>query len=272
MRIRLCRLASTVYNSALSSGQRNTPREIKMYSTDGLWALLRYGRMAFMAIAAICSAGCSYASYTTPLATPIERTTQVPYAWSRIGEGGTVSIGDRLFWVRRYISGAREVVAISAPTKLLPFPTGGTWSKTHTYDNEDGHGLPIYTSPQYYRGSIGVILDDEDRLATKWPIVQVRGSKSGRRWALKADGGFFVVPDTLIEQWGVRYGGRQGAAYLFDIIDSANPTITQVTQSLQISSEEFFSGFTVKGVFIRGVEDLGSGVIRYSLRDDRVSK
>lgn len=244
-----------------------------MYSISGFGASsLRYGRIVLVAIAAICGTGCSYVSYTTRLASPVERTVQTPHAWSQIPDGGTATIGDRLFWVGRYLSGAREIVAIGAPPQLLPFPPGCTWAKTHTYDNEDGHGLSVYTCPQYYKGSIGVILDDEDKLATRRPIVQVRGSKSGRRWALNASGKFFVVPDTLLEQWGVRYGGRQGEAFVFDITGTPNPTITQVTQSLQVTPAEFFSGFTVKGVFIKGIEDMGSGRIKYSLRDERVSK
>jgi hypothetical protein len=235
--------------------------------------LVEVGRRTVFCLLIACGGvACSYSSYTTKLPTSTERTLKEPYSWSQLPSGGNASIGDRLFWVQRYISTAKERVTISSPSKLRPIPDGCVWSLTHSYDAEDGRGLFVYTCRDFYRGQVGVILDAEDKLSTKRPFVQVAGGKVGRRWASPTGVKFFEVPNTLIDSWGVRYGGRRGTEYVFEIVDGGNPSVSQIIQSLQISPAEFFSGFTVKGVFIKGLEDVGSGVIRYSLRDDRVTR
>jgi len=124
-------------------------------------------------------------------------------------------------------------------------------------------------------GQSVVILDEKDRLATDAPFVQATGQRVGRRWSTLEPLGakFFYVPETLIEAWGIRYGGARDSDYLFEIVESPNPSVTQVTQSLQISSKDFLEGFTVKGVLIQWYcRPAQRCVISYSLRDDRVAR
>lgn len=231
---------------------------------------LRWPRLLF-AFSLLAVSGC-FTSYTKPIATPKERNTHIPYAWSQLPSGGTASLGDRLFWVRRYVSGAKEIIAVQAPAKLKGFPSQAQWFHSHVYEGEDAPGAAVYTTKEYYNGAIGVIVDSEDKLVTRKPAVQVSGSKKGRRWSLPTGKPFFVIPDTLIEAWGVRYGGRKGTSYVFEIVDMHNPNASQITQSLEVTPNEFTSGFTVRGVVIKGLEDMGAGIIKYSLNDNRVAQ
>jgi hypothetical protein len=226
-------------------------------------------RTVLALLTAVPLGACFYSSHTTPVDPPVERGTVESGTWSKLPDAGMVSLGDRLFWVRRYVRGARERVDALPPSGLLPFPVDASWSKTQIFhDGNDSYS--VFTSPKYYDGDIGAILDSQDRLATRSPFVQVRGVKKGRRWAGQQGQRFFVLPDTLIEAWGLRYGGRRGDDYIFEVVDSPNPNVTQITQSLQIPVKDAFSGFTVRGVRVKLLSDSGDGVIRYTLRDNRI--
>lgn len=165
-----------------------------------------------------------------------------------------------------------EEVAVPAPPGLLPFPSRAAWSFTHLYNGDDGHEFPVYTSTAYYDGAIGVILDRDDNLATSKPLVQVAGSKRGRRWSIAGKGKFFEVPVELVEGWALRYGGRRGSDFLFEIVDAPNANVVQVVQAVQVSEVDFLRGFTVKGVLVTGLPGSQAGVIRYRVEDKRVRR
>lgn len=232
------------------------------------WALI---------LAAWLLTGCVYTVRTTPLQEPVERVLKEPYTWSSLSENGTASLGDLLFWLQRYQKGAREDVVISPPVGFPPVLASTHWAQTHTYASDDGKKYAVYSSDEYQTGSFGIIVDENLMPATEEPFVQLKGAKQGRQWSLQPAhqnrrAPIFFLPQSLIEAWGVRYGGRMGANYVIEIVDGSGVTVSQIRQSLHIPPEEFFKGFTVKGVFIRGVADVGGGKIQYALRDDRVDR
>lgn len=214
--------------------------------------------------------GCFSTSGLSRLEIPIERRINVAASFSVLPQGTcTASIGDVLFELRRYTTGAVERTARTTPPK--PFPIDARWTGTHSFAAEDGANYTVFTTPEYYGASVGVILDKEDKLATPRPLIYVSGLKKGHRIKLSAEGPFFFVPAELIESWGLRYGGRRGTDYAFEIIDKPNPTVTEIVQSIQVSEADFVAGFVVRDVRIRGTPDAENGVIRYTLGDTRAS-
>jgi hypothetical protein len=149
---------------------------------------------------------------TTSLKTPIDRTTIPSDYFSSIDlrkkTPSLASIGDELFVMNRFSTSNREVVTAIPPT-TDKFPYDSIWTGTHKYDDGTSEELIVYTTPTYYDGGIGVILDKYGQLATGYPLVQVEGSKAGRRWRLNATGKFFSRPSDNPVSWALRYGGQQ---------------------------------------------------------------
>lgn len=214
-----------------------------------------------------------YPQRTRPLDTPLARSLHEPRRFSELPKGElSATIGDELFVIRRFKSGAKEVVSVTAPAGLQPLPLGGTWRKTHNFTDDDGVDFSVWTSSAWYGGDLGAILDSDGRLATSKPFVQVGGAKRGRRWESSHRGQeFFSIPVEVIETWGLRFGGRRGKEFAFDIFERANPTVTTVAQSILVEESDFLTGFIVRGVRVRGVGVEGSGEIRFELYDTRSS-
>jgi hypothetical protein len=174
-----------------------------------------------------------------------------------------VSLGDTMFVLTRYRLTTEKLV-ISAPSGLRPLPTSGQWKITHQYREKY-----IYTNPNYYRGDIGFMADEDGRLYPQRYFMQVSGGKTGRTWPIDAQVGGLAFSRNVEQKevWGLRYGGRRGELTEFQIIDRANPTIVQVIQNLGISAEDIKSGFLVKGVLVKVTSEEKRGVVRYLVRD-----
>ena len=127
----------------------------------------------------------------------------------------------------------------------------------------------MYTHKDYNNGEIGVILDPNGIMATKKPYVQVAGYVANR-WGEEQPVPFFKRERTTIEVWGLRYGGKRGADYQFEVIDTVNPKEIEIVQEIMISPKEFASGFIVKGVLVRGISESGLGLLTYTVKDVRV--
>lgn len=253
--------------------ERERQRACVVLEPSRIPGLRRRGRGAAPLVLLLASACVLYSPNTTPLEAPLQRVLKEPSLFSQLPQGEqTASIGDELFVLRRYVTGAVEEVALLAPPTLAPFPVRATWSRTHVYDGDDGHQLPVFTSEAYYNGAIGVILDNEDYLATRKPMVQVAGAKRGRRWSIAGHGKFFEVPVELVEAWALRYGGRKGADFAFEIVNKPDSNVVQVIQALQISEADFLRGFTVKGVLVTGLARSEAGIIRYRVEDKRIDR
>jgi len=145
---------------------------------------------------------------------------------------------------------------------LQPLPGIVGWSNTWTYTGRDAAGAKIYTNESFYNGSIGVILDDEGRIATKHPLVQVRGAKKGRRWALSG-GPSFIVQPTSVTSWALRYGGEREDGHRFVIVEFVDDREKDVVQDFRIPLEDARQGFSVRGVKVR-VLSHGGGRITYT--------
>lgn len=220
--------------------------------------------------------GCAYSKYTTPLETVIKRAAhEIKYKSNIdfdeiIGERSS-SIGDRMFLITRYTETSREVIIPTAPKGLQPLPnTESTWLGTYSYNGPDGQNLVVYTSPSYYNGQIGVILDDKDLMATINPFVCVRGTKTGRRYLTPpayTGSPFFGQEKKITEVWGLRYGGRRGKSFQFEVIDRENPKEIEIVQDILVSENEFFNGFVVKGVLVKGLSVGEYGTINFILED-----
>lgn len=214
--------------------------------------------------------GCAIPSHTVKLDDPIARSAiQEDYFSSFEGKSGnnlSVSMGGELFVMNRYIVSSKEVVTIIPPTGNK-FPYDAIWSGTHKYNDGVSGDLIVYTTPAYYKGSIGVILNKADRLATSQPLVQVEGRKKGRRWKLNSSGAFFVVPSTNFDSWALRYGGNDDGKYIFEIVNKHDSKSTDVLQTIYVAESKFLNGFVIRDVFIKGLEVDEFGVIKYQVTD-----
>jgi hypothetical protein len=224
----------------------------------------------------VLTQGCVYSIYTTELDTPIRRPEikdrVVTQIFSSVDERGThsVSIGDVLFVVKRYsvTTTKREVSQY--------FPKCSGWVGTHNYNDGKSGDLIVYTSIAYHRGDVGVILDDNDQLATAEPLVQLKGDRSGRRWAISGNASFFRIAaketrKSLGNPWALRYGGVTNDVYTFEIINQSEPTVVQILQTIKVTENDFLSGFTVRDVFVKGVQPDKHGIICFELKDSMTS-
>ncbi|MFA4829370.1 MAG: hypothetical protein WC855_13400 [Thermodesulfovibrionales bacterium] len=213
---------------------------------------------------------CTYSVYTTKIHTPIDRVPlKISYksSFDVLPEGEQqASIGDELFRISRYEIGREEYVTVPSP---LPssFPINATWRGTYLYSDGTNNNLVVYTTPQFYNSQIGVILDAKEQLATTKPLVQLGGIKEGRRWKVKDSGNFFASSIKLIERWGIRYGGRSSSSYIFELFNKNDANVVEILQSIKISEQDFLDGFTVRGVFIKGLEKDNLGIIKYKVQD-----
>ena len=186
------------------------------------------------------------------------------------GEELTCSIGDVLFHIERYSLG-HEIPAVLPPRELEKFPTWGNWEGTHTYSDPNGTDLVVYTHKDYYKGDIGVILDCNGIMTTTRPYIQVSGTIIAKRWGKKQPVAFFKRERESLEVWGLRYGGKRGSDYQFEVIDQINPKEIEIVQEIMISKEEYTKGFIVKGVLVRGVSESDLGLLTYTVKDVLVS-
>jgi len=214
--------------------------------------------------------GCSYVSYTTKLENPIERlTVEEKYQSSLKNKEGvalSASIGDELFVMNRNIVGAIEVVRSVAPTGH-PFPQGAIWRGTHKFNDGESGDFTVYTTASYYNGSIGVILDQNERLRTTFPLVQVEGTKKGRRWIVNGSRSFFAISKENIDSWALRYGGKKENIHVFEIINKHQSDTSEILQTIHIDDQKFFNGFIIRKVFIKGLNYDKHGVIRFKIKD-----
>ena len=103
--------------------------------------------------------GCVHVSYTSSLYSPIERekvgiTYKSYFDPEKRGEQ-SVSIGDEIFVIRRYVIGERVEIRYKALDDISPFPNANTWVGTHIYDDKQGGRYTVYTSPLFYKGTSG---------------------------------------------------------------------------------------------------------------------
>lgn len=218
-------------------------------------------------ILSLIAQGC--VSYTTKLDYPIERQVITEDYFSSIETMNTeylsATIGDELFVMNRFISN-EEIIPFIPPTGNW-FPVGSTWSGTYKYNDGTSGDLIVYTTPDYYKGNIGVILDKNEHLATNRPLVQVEGSKTGRRWGLNGEGAFFRIPQKNIDSWALRYGGKNNSQYVFQIVNKHESKTTDVLQTIYITEEKFRAGFVIRNVLIKGANSNEYGGIEYQLKD-----
>ncbi|PNH77783.1 hypothetical protein C1N27_19635 [Vibrio diazotrophicus] len=57
-----------------------------------------------------------------------------------------------------------------------------------------------HTTSSYYKGTIGIILDEDYYPRTDKPLVQVSELKKGRRWETTGSGPFFVDNQKNVEE------------------------------------------------------------------------
>ncbi len=214
--------------------------------------------------------GCASKSYTTKLDTPIERKlVKIDYFSSidsKSNQRLSASTGEELFVMNRYLPSAKEVVTIIPPTGNK-FPLSAVWKGTHQFNDGSSGNLIVYTTPDYYKGNIGVILDDNDDIATNQPLVQVEGFKVGRRWKLDTNGKFFIVPSKNIDSWALRYGGNNDNKYIFEIVNKHESKNTEVLQTINVSEDKYLKGIIIRNVKVLGLSTDEYGVIEYQVTD-----
>ncbi|RTR40189.1 hypothetical protein EKG38_05570 [Shewanella canadensis] len=214
--------------------------------------------------------GCTYNSYTTKLEEPIKRDVVSEQYLSSIDLNDkkylSATIGDELFIMNRYITGKNEIITVNAPTGKK-FPQNSTWTGTYKYNDGKSGDLIVYTTPEYYKGTIGVVLDENENLITDKPLVQLEGTKKGRRWALNKTGKFFIITNDNIDNWALRYGGRNEGKYVFEIINKLESNTIDVLQTIYVTEKNFFNGFIIRNVLIKGISSNEYGVIQFEVTD-----
>jgi hypothetical protein len=232
---------------------------------------MRYIKICSIFTILLLVTGC-YASYTKKLDVPIARNVPKPRTVSLLdvlySGDQSVSIGALLFRLARYRVGEYEAIRLKPPIELVPFPENASWFGTHIYNDQNSGDLIVFTTQAYYNGQIGVILDKQGKVTTREPLVQLDGAKKGRTWRLNGDGQFFEESRVLVgNRWAIRYGGKVGDQYIFEIVNVPESSTSEILQSIKISESSFFEGFTVREVFIKGLSGDKQGVIKYSVED-----
>lgn len=239
-----------------------------------------FKNIAIVTFISFLTSGCVYSSYTTKLDEPISKPLFVSHASEMfhsimsIDENvQTASIGDDLFVVNRYMAVTETFERIShlAPTRN-PFPQNATWLATYSFNDGKSGDLLVYTSPAYYQGQIGVILDTEYIVSTDEPLVQVKGAKEGRRWKFYGMSKFFKVEErhsqsNVEKTWGLRFGGVNNGMYIFEIINRSDSTVTEVLQTIKVTKQDFLAGFVVRDIFVKGTQEYRSGLIQFKASD-----
>lgn len=217
---------------------------------------------------------------------------------------GWASIGDKLLTVETYEESQRyQEVAAHAPTRR-DFPRRAHWSGHYRFNvdrldslsstskmqghgsvspavdkllNQDLTGLTIFTTPDYYRGAIGVILDEQGHVATQEPLIQVTGGKAGRRWAMDYRGPFFVSTDGASAQpvasWSLFYSGQRQGSYVLTVasqsMNAQGNAQAQPKQTLYIAEQDLRQGTMVKGLFIQALAINEQGMLKLKIEDRR---
>ncbi|ODC02608.1 hypothetical protein BFW38_02630 [Terasakiispira papahanaumokuakeensis] len=218
---------------------------------------------------------------------------------------GWASIGDKLLTVEEYGASQKsgQEVAAHAPTRR-DFPRRAHWSGLYRFNvdrldslsstrkmqghgnvspavdkllNKDLTGLTIFTTPDYYRGAIGVILDEQGHVATEEPLIQVTGGKAGRRWAMDYRGPFFVSTDAIsgkpTTSWSLFYSGYRQGSYVLTLtsqtMNSQGRAQAQPEQTLYVSEQDLRQGTMVKGLFIQALAINEQGMLKLKIEDRR---
>jgi hypothetical protein len=175
-----------------------------------------------------------------------------------------VTIGDEVFsYTETLIETPR--IAIPQPLGLRTMPRRG-WSPTHEYTGRDAPGAILHTNPEWYRGEIGIAVDEEGRTATSAPFVQVGGAKIGRRWWTEKGLQVFKRPHRVTNAWAIRFGGERNGAYYFELVDKTEPTTGPDQQGFYISPESLEAGFLVRKVKMKG-RPLENGAVELEVED-----
>jgi hypothetical protein len=177
-------------------------------------------------------------------------------------EGGvhTVDLGSLLF--RKVVTGVATPTIGITPVGLQALPGVEGWVNSWTYIGADAPNTQVFTHEQFFHGALGVLVGSDGLVKTSRPIVQVAGSKKGRRWA--ASGGpEFVKMNRRIETWALRYGGEREDGHRFLIVDFADDKEREVAQDFRVSNEDGRKGFSVKGVRVR-ILSYGGGRVTYT--------
>lgn len=223
--------------------------------------------------------GCAYTSYTTPL-NPVETKSTFskteksePYVKLSVdGNEHFVSIGDNLFIKSEWINvTTHQVIIPYRGIKGYRLPSQTYWIAHSKYQEDAGESYKVYTTSSYYKGTIGIILDEDYYPKTDKPFVQVSGLKKGRRWEVTGSGPFFVdelktVEEKVGQSWGLRFGGLNNDMYIFEIINQSESTVVEVLQTIKVTEKDFFDGFVVRGILVKGTEPYKSGIIKYRVQ------
>lgn len=211
--------------------------------------------------------GCVYNSYTTKLNEPVQRKNISSYILLTDANPNdeilSATIGDELFVINRKTIGKSNTVIVKAPTGR-DFPQDQVWSGTYKFNDGKYGDLYVFTTPAYYKGTIGVILDDNEQLTTNKPLVQLEGLKVGRRWPLRSATDFFAI---YTDNWALRYGGMNNGEFVFEIVNKLESSTTEVLQKVQVTDKNFYNGFNIRNVLIKGISADKFGVIKYKLID-----
>lgn len=128
---------------------------------------------------------CTYTSYTTPL-NPVETKSTFSktenselYVKLSVDESEHfTSIGDNLFIKSEWINVTTQQVIIPyRGIKGERLPSQTYWIAYSKYQEETGNSYKVYTTSSYYKGTIGIILDEDYYPRTDKPFVQVSGLK-----------------------------------------------------------------------------------------------
>lgn len=213
--------------------------------------------------------GCSYTTHTTKLQSPIKREVVEVRYLSEISDRMSASIGDELFELNRYITGRDEVITVVSPTSKA-FPSGAIWTGTHLYNDGTSGDVIVYTSPDYHKSEIGVLLNSDGYMVTDRPLVQLEGLKAGRSWRLSGKK-FFHIPSKNIDSWALRYGGKNDGKHIFEIVKKHESRKNEILQSIFVTEQDFIDGFVIRKVLITGLESKKNGIIVYKI-DDMLKK
>jgi len=177
------------------------------------------------------------------------------------------SIGDILLDVIEGRSGESEIVVYrDIPACLVGISKYSVWESKYLFRIEDQLN-PVYVSQNYYKGSVGVMVEKNGTLSAKTPFIQVRGGHIGRVFRHRSDAvgkPFFGRDWESKNHWCLRFGGTTSiGSHIFEICKYEDQTVSDIIQRIEITPENAQKGFIVRGVKIIIQEALPNGLITY---------
>jgi len=184
----------------------------------------------------------------------------------------TTNLSGVMFEVDRYTTW--NYLELNPNLSLRGRSSAKNWLNNYVYER-DNYSLDVFTSKDYYGGTIGILVDNKGRYATNQPFVSVSGNKKGRDWGMPAEysknkGIFYFIKNIKKNnmKWKIRYSGEYKDYLTLQVIPiDKKAAESNVISDLKVSLDQFYKGFNIKNIYVKGISINSNGSITYKITD-----